>query len=241
MDYYRDYFSRLNDLSPAGRRKTWFDLERQYRHYLPTHQDSRILDFGCGAGRMLEWLRDACGYTCLGGVDVSPGQVAFARSIGLDVAESPDPVAWLRAQPPYDIIFIIDVLEHLPEETVAATLQAAHVSLKQNGSLVIRVPNASAAFATRYRYHDPTHMRLYTELSLRTHLIATGYDEIRVLGDDVWAVRSVSGAVRLAMRSISRLSQRFAAIGEFGPEGFHIPLSLNLIAAARRPAITPNS
>lgn len=232
MDYYAHYFSRLTDLSPEGRRKTWFDLRRHYDRFLPNDRAARILDFGCGAGRMLEWLRDARGFTQIQGVDVDPGQVAFSRSLGLTVVESAEPASWLHSQDPFDLIFLIDVLEHLPSETASITLQSIVRLLKPGGRLIVRVPNANGAFATRYRYQDPTHVRLYTEVSLRSSLLAEGFTTLRVVGDDVWAVRSLGGVARLTVRAIARAFRRMAAIGEFGPEGLRMPLDLNLIAEA---------
>lgn len=234
MEYFEHHYALVNDLSPEGRRRTWFDLDRLYGRWLPSDRAVRILDFGCGAGVLLEWLRDGRGYTSALGVDVSQGQVDFATRLGLHVVQRDDPLEWLETQEPFDLILLIDVLEHLSDDDAHATLRAVSTSLRPGGRLVIRVPNANASFASRYRYIDATHQRSYTEISLLSSLRAAGFEEVAIAGDDVWAVRSIAGLVRLFMRAISRFVRRCEAVGEFGPAGLRLPLSLNLLATARR-------
>lgn len=236
MNYFEHHYALVNDLSPEGRRKTWFDHRHLYDRYLPPRRDARILDLGCGSGTLLEWLRDDCGYTRAIGVDVSTGQVEFARSLGLTVEHSDHPAAWLAAQGPFEVVFLIDVLEHLSATDAAEMLGTVVGALCPGGRMVLRVPNANSSFASRFRYIDAAHERSYTEISLRSHLLAAGFADIVIREDDVWAVRSVPGTVRVALKTLSRWTRRISAIGEFGPEGLHLPLSLNLLATARKPS-----
>lgn len=234
MDYFEHHYALLNDLSPEGRQRTWFDLDRLYGRWLPVERDARILDLGCGAGVLLEWLRDRRGYSRAEGLDPSASQVAFARTLGLNVTHHEHTASWLAAQEPFDLILLIDVLEHLAEGDVEPILRAAATRLRPDGRLIVRVPNANAGFAARYRYIDGTHRRSYTEVSLQAALLASGFTDISIGGDDVWSVRSLPGLFRLALRGVFRLGRRLSALGEFGPDGFRMPLSLNLLATARR-------
>lgn len=236
MEYFEHHYALVNDLSPEGRRRTWFDLSRLYGRWLPADRTARILDLGCGAGVLLEWLRDARGYTNAVGVDVSPGQVDFAAKLGLRVIQRDDPIEWLATQEPFDCVLLIDVLEHLSDDAVHATLRAVLSSLRPGGRLIVRVPNANADFASRYRYIDATHQRSYTEVSLHSTLLASGFVDASIGGDDVWAVRSLPGVARLCLRALARLVRRCSAVGEFGPDGLRMPLSLNLLVTARRPS-----
>ena len=133
------------------------------------------------------------------------------------------------------MVFLVDVLEHLSAKDAAETLRAVVTALRPGGQLVLRTPNANSSFASRYRYIDATHERSYTEVSLRSHLLAIGFVDIAIKADDVWAVRSALGAVRVALKVVSRWARRISAVGEFGPEGLRMPLSLNLLATARKP------
>ncbi len=237
MDYFEHHYALVNDLSPEGRRRTWFDLRYLYDRWLPSDRQARILDLGCGAGVLLEWLRDDRGFTQAIGLDASEGQVKFARSLGLTVEHTPSPASWLSTQRPFDAIFLVDVMEHLSSADVTDILRLIVASLRPGGRLILRVPNANSSFASRYRYIDATHERSYTELSLRSHLLGAGLMDVEICGDDIWAVRSLPGVVRIGLKLFARLFRRWSAAGEFGPEGLRIPLSLNLLATARRPVV----
>lgn len=235
MDYFEHHYALVNDLTPEGRRAKWFDFRRLYDRWLPGDRHARILDLGCGAGVLLEWLKEDRGYQSAVGLDISEGQVKFARSLGLTVEWSSSPSDWLAAQEPYDLIFFVDVLEHLPSAEADRVLRSVVSSLRPGGRLILRVPNANSSFASRYRYIDATHERSYTEISLRSHLLEAGAMDIEIRNDDVWAVRSAAGVARLTLKFLARTMRRMSAIGEFGPQGLYIPLSHNLLATARRP------
>jgi SAM-dependent methyltransferase len=228
---YFGHYARENDLSEQGRRRLWPAYSVLYLPLLPQRKDARILDLGCGAGLLLEWLRDREGYVNLYGVDSDRGQVAFATKLGLRVEQTTaDPCAWLVAHQPFDAIVMKDVLEHLPPGVNEKVLVAVFQCLSPRGRLVLTVPNASAAFAARQRYNDPTHYRAYTEYSLTYELEAAGFSSIRVLGEDCWRPGSFRGALRLGVKVVVRAWRRFEAIAEYGQSGIHFPLSPNLLA-----------
>lgn len=235
MDYFEHHYALVNDLSPEGRRKTWFDLRLLYDRWLPFDRNARILDLGCGAGILLEWLRDDRGFSQTIGLDLSEGQVKFARSLGLNVEQNSSPAQWLSTQQPFDVIFLVDVLEHLSSDDATKILRVIAASLRPGGRVILRVPNANSSFASRYRYIDATHERSYTEVSLRSQLLEAGLMDIEIRDDDIWAVRSVAGVARVAAKAVARTFRRLSAAGEFGPDGLRLPLSLNLLATARRP------
>src|ERR1700733_5881629 len=165
---YFDHYALLNDLTPEGRKGLWHIYDHLYSHsrILPADHDARILDFGCGAGLLLEWLLVAKRYTNALGIDADAGQISFAKRLGVSAELVEDSNAWLLQQAKFDLIIMTDVLEHIPSPSRIVLLRDIQRTLLPNGRLFVRVPNASSTFATRSRYVDSTHERSYTEISL---------------------------------------------------------------------------
>jgi SAM-dependent methyltransferase len=103
---------------------------------LPLRSSTRVLDFGCGWGRMMRcYLRDVSASN-LHGVDVDAKMVGLCRSLygGLahfDVVPARPPAATLAG--PYDIIYLYSVLSHLNEEYHLAWVNELSRALKPGG------------------------------------------------------------------------------------------------------------
>jgi SAM-dependent methyltransferase len=112
----------------------------------------RILDYGCGAGAFLDYLRE-CGYANVTGYDgYSP---RFASE------------AVLRER--YDCVLSQDVLEHVAEPQ--SLLDRFHHLAKPGGLIAIGTPNASAIDLSRaddYRHalHAPYHRHIFSKKAL---------------------------------------------------------------------------
>lgn len=232
MGYFAHYRA-FNDLSDSGRRTRWPDYQALFGEVLPSKRDARILDFGCGAGMMLEWLNHM-GYSNAQGIDSDKGQVDFANGLGLKATLTESSSAWLAEAGIFDLILMSDVLEHISYPEDEATLHALYSALNPGGILVLRVPNANSSFASRYRYIDRTHHRSYTSESLILPLEEAGFQSIAISGEDVFLVRSVAGFLRSLLKRLFRLFRRIEAIAEFGVDGIRMPLSLNLLAVCRK-------
>lgn len=231
---YFEHYKRCNDLSPAGLKRARRIYRKLFLGLLPAGRSVRILDFGCGAGMLLDWLKSE-GYTAAEGVDIDSGQVDFARSLGLNAHLASDSRLWLKNAGQFDVIFLTDVIEHIPVGNDIALLSDLYDALKPGGVVVIRTPNANATFATRARYIDSTHLRVYTELSLHGDLESCHFEQIQILPDDVWTPASILELIATIVRFGFRCMRKLEAISEVGLSAMQMPLSMNLIAVARKP------
>jgi SAM-dependent methyltransferase len=230
MNYF-DHYAAVNDLAPEGRRKYWRGYRIHFGPFLPPRKDARILDIGCGAGLFLEWLGNE-GFTNVAGVDLDPGQVRFARSIGQNAILVEDPVPWLKGREPFDAVFMSDVLEHLSEEQLQTLLRAIRASLGKGGKLIVRVPNATSVTSMWVRYSDVTHKRLYTGESLRFVLREAGFEQVGIVAGETWRPRSMRDAVLIGGRALVRAAMRAALVCELARPGLSIPLCQNLLGVA---------
>lgn len=110
----------------------------------PLRAQGRLLEVGCASGLLLKRARER-GWKVTG-VELSPEAVAQARSLGLDVREGTLNDARLAADS-YDVVFMGDVLEHVPDcrETLA---EVARV-LVPGGHAVVRGPITTHSLARR--------------------------------------------------------------------------------------------
>src|SRR5438105_4009771 len=120
FDHYTRHFSKFNTAKPYS---AFGSYDLNLSRLLPTDREAPILDFGCGMGHFLLYLKHN-GYARAEGLDVSRSQIEYCQSIGLEKAWfAADPVSFLKSRPSrYQRVFSLDVFEHLPKAEVMPTL-----------------------------------------------------------------------------------------------------------------------
>jgi SAM-dependent methyltransferase len=159
-EVYPRYASVIKRYSPSfdtRAAEAWAAAFQRYlRGWLPDDRRARIIDLGCGSGRMLYLLRQL-GYENLQGIDISAEQVQLARQVVDDVIEG-DVLKYLReSTESCDLIVALDLIEHLTKDEATDFLQAIEQRLKPGGRLILNTPNAVSPFAGSRRYGDFTH------------------------------------------------------------------------------------
>lgn len=67
----------------------------------------------------------------------------------------------------FDIITVLDVLEHIPQNDGVEFLKGCKSALKEDGVLIIQVANIQSAESFLHRYNDLTHVFGYSLRSIR--------------------------------------------------------------------------
>lgn len=178
----------------AARRRIVDALLRRAR--LPDR--AAILEVGCGSGGNLELLARH-GEVHAIEMEATARERAAARGIAraVDHARLPDITPFPGQR--FDVIVMLDVLEHI-EQDVAA-LERLRASLAPGGRFVITVP----AFPWLWSAHDEAlhHQRRYTRRTLQAALVAAGLRASYLSHFNV-ALFPVVAAVRLAGRCLGR-------------------------------------
>jgi 2-polyprenyl-3-methyl-5-hydroxy-6-metoxy-1,4-benzoquinol methylase len=159
----------------------YWHLKLAGREIIPFRGAGRILDVGCGPGKLLRVLRDD-GWDAYG-VDFSQIAVDHARRVhGLnvklgDLREAAYDEAF------FDVVIFNHVLEHVynPVET----LQEVHRILKPGGLLVINIPNAGSFEARVFgrwwvQWDVPRHLYHFTKKTMQSLLSTTRFRLIEV-------------------------------------------------------------
>ena len=161
------------EMAALEQRHWWFAARRkildQLISALPLPADAQILEAGCGTGGNLAMLaRHGRVY----------GMEANAQALELAVAKGAGQIAAGRlpdaipfANQMFDLIALLDVMEHLDED--AAALRALRARLKPDGWLLLTVP----AYPFLWSRHDELHhhKRRYVARGLRAVIEGAGY------------------------------------------------------------------
>jgi spore maturation protein CgeB len=136
----------------------------------------RLLDVGCGMGGVM--LEAATrGWSVLG-IEPSATLAAFCRgNFGLPVLEA-DFMAADIPGPPFDVILMMEFLEHVRRPGTA--LQRANALAADNAAIYITAPNADSAAARALAanwvgWKPPLHLQFYNLYSIQTLLIRNGW------------------------------------------------------------------
>jgi SAM-dependent methyltransferase len=218
-------------------------LETLVRRVVRPPQKARILEVGCGTGHNLAML------TSFGKVEASEldrcaRAVANKRLRGA-VKEARLPDLSMFERNAYDLIALLDVLEHVPDDL--ASLRAIHRRLKPGGALLLTVP----ANPWMWSAHDAAHhhCRRYTRTQLKELFLRSGL-EVQLLS----YFNSLLFPLVAAARIVGNVTRRQSADDRlpgpavnttlnriFGWEAAIIgripmPFGVSLIAVVRRPA-----
>jgi len=136
--------------------------------------DAKLLEVGCGTGHNLAMLGkfgkvDACE------LDKCARALATKR-LGRQVRNAKLPDLTMFKRNGYDLVALLDVLEHVPDDLAA--LRAIHMRLRPGGALLMTVP----ANVWMWSAHDSAHhhYRRYSKKQLKRLFLMSGL-EIQLL------------------------------------------------------------
>jgi 2-polyprenyl-3-methyl-5-hydroxy-6-metoxy-1,4-benzoquinol methylase len=152
----------------------------------------KLLDFGCGSGDFLEYLREKTPEISAKGFDYSSDAAKIARSRGFHVLSGNFPESLnLPANSNFDVITMFQVLEHVSEPD-NIILKAKNL-LKDNGFLIIGVPDNEGCVRhvpDAISNMPPHHVSRWRESIFRSGFLHLGFRVARVakepLPDYLW-------------------------------------------------------
>lgn len=240
---YSIYYKTWHDGSDENNRDSSKYIWNQIKKFLPPASPIPILDIGCGMGFALTALSEH-GFSNLQGIDTDKTQVMSSQSKGLDVKLVDDSFDFLTEHPEkYEVVLMLDVLEHVPVEQQIALMGAVYHSLKPGGRVILQVPNASSILASRWLCNDFTHYASFTEHSIKFVLKNAGFVDLNIPVEKLPkrpSLRLWKRSARINFRRwLIRYLWRQILIAEYFGSSERIdeiPLSLNLMALAFKPS-----
>lgn len=151
----------------------WYRARREIlaaylARYAGLPANARILEIGCGTGHNLPMLA-RFGQVDAIEIDDAARAIASAR-LGRPVGDAPLPALPGVERGAYDLIAVLDVVEHIAEDVAA--LKAMGDCLKPGGKILITVP----AHQWLWSAHDVVnhHQRRYSKATLSAAIAAAG-------------------------------------------------------------------
>jgi 2-polyprenyl-3-methyl-5-hydroxy-6-metoxy-1,4-benzoquinol methylase len=133
-----------------------------------------VLDIGCGRGVFLELLRRA--NIAAIGIDHSEEAIAACEKKGVEVQHEEARGFLARNPCKFGGIFCSHVVEHMAYADALNFLDLCKAALRPGGILLIITPNpADLSVISEVFWMDPTHIRPYPKLLLRSMLEAVGF------------------------------------------------------------------
>ena len=191
---YYAYEEGGNGLVARLRRRWEAGKVRLYRELIGDGP-RRVLDVGCGNGRLLELLRDfGPAQWRLEGIDIDPEAAARCEAKGfrVHVGRVEDfPVS----EAGFDGVVMLQLIEHV--EDPAAICERVHAMLRPGGCFVIETPNLGGIdhriFQGRHwgHYHFPRHWNLFSTPALHRMLADRGFEIVRtdyLISTSAWTI-----------------------------------------------------
>ena len=203
------------------RKKSDRQFQSWWGNVLPADKCLPILDVGCGWGGFLMFLKSQ-GYSNLSGIDSSHQQIEIAQKLGLNNVVGGDVFEALsKHQNYYACISAFNVLEHLDKDQVLPFLRSAKSALRDDGCLLLELPNANSIFGGRTRYWDFTHELSFTPTSLLQILRVVGFTNIQ-FRERSPVVHGIKSYIRSILWQIIRQILSFYLVVEQGNSGCKI-------------------
>jgi 2-polyprenyl-3-methyl-5-hydroxy-6-metoxy-1,4-benzoquinol methylase len=212
-------FGRFNDCE--ARYYQW-----HVRRAISSGSARRVLEVGFGNGAFLGFGRDQ-GWD-MTGFEISPELRARAERAGYRTAADIDALA---SEPPFDLVVLFDVLEHVEPDQLIDFVRKLRALLKADGALLLRVPNGDSPFGGRHQHGDLTHRVTIGAILLRQVAAACDLD-LTAVGEAPWRAQQLEPPSLTAWWRY-RLRKFFNRVLGFAYYGGTVDLSCNLTAVLK--------
>lgn len=177
---YDQFYQQRNAANPGRLRRQQRDYAKKFGPLLTGDRQRTVLDIGCADGALVAFLK-VQGFTTVTGIDLSCQLIEQARSRTDAEFIAGDAQQFLAGPRRFDIIFMLNVIEHIERDQLPAFMTAVQNALNPNGFVIVRAPNLSNIMAAGHLADDLTHHTGLTEQSLAQLAQRAGFQETEML------------------------------------------------------------
>lgn len=171
---YRRFEENRMDRDPYYSISMYTDMSR-LANWLGQDKSIAILDYGCGTGAFLAFLRDKYGFQNVQGIELSSAGIAIGKQ-KFDLPIVPSRCELHHRS--YDCVLLLEVIEHVPNPDIFFEQVVKFV--KPSGSILITTPavdNFLGLLMPSFCLHftGPSHISMFTEKSMSLLLSRFGF------------------------------------------------------------------
>ena len=227
--YTEDYFVGAHADGYADYRASELVLRREFAHTVQFirrfRAGGRLLEIGCAYGF---FLQEARSFYDVAGIEIADTAVAFCRDRGLAVINGVAEESTIGQLGAFDVIVLLDVIEHLPDPRRTLALCREH--LNPGGIIVISTGDFASLYARlagrNWRLMTPPqHLWFFTPESMRRISHSVGLQLQRC--DHPWKIVPLA-LIKFQMRRLLGVAST-----KSGSLASHIGLPVNLFDAMR--------
>ena len=210
------------------------DLKLNFSQWLPANKNARILDFGCGDGRIIQFLLDH-GYTNITGADIKiPNDLKFP-SEKVSLIEIKDATEFLSAQKEkFDFIVAKDVIYYFNSREVLNILVLFKNALAPNGQIFFEIFNGSLFTGPYVKYKDIDIQLILTDISLKKLIEEAGL-HLRAMQGSRQPKNSMKKFLFFSIHKLEQWVTRFIFLVERGKDEQNPKIySRKIIAVAQK-------
>lgn len=116
-----------------------------------TNKKIKVLDAGCGDGRFVYEIKND--FPNVEGIDYSENALGFARAFNPKIKFYRKDLLNIDSKKKYDVITLVDTLEHFPQNKIKLLLNNINNLLVPNGKLIITVPSVNQKLSSKHYQH----------------------------------------------------------------------------------------
>ena len=184
-EYWKDKRGvNFGNLSMWQKMRADLALEVFARHEEPLS----LLDYGCGDGSVLSYIKSKARLKTAIGADVSLDALAFAKNSGLETVKVVPGVYGLFSEYNPDYVIFFEVLEHVSDSEglllagYEASQKGVVFSIPNTGYIFHRLRLLFGSFPLQWHVSPSEHLRFWTMRDLKWWLRALGFNQFKVRG-----------------------------------------------------------
>ena len=193
---YAQFYWRGGKDDTGRYRKYQRDCDKKFGPLLEGDLRRSVLDVGCADGKLVSFMKDK-GFAEVVGIDLNRQLIERAReNVDAEFIHG-DAREILESGRHFDLIFLLNVLEHIERDRLVGFMSLVHQALKAGGFAIIRTPNMSNIMAAGHLADDLTHYTGLTEQSLQQLARTAGFGKIVMM--DQFRMQNFKGKIKAVL------------------------------------------